>query len=172
MNIKINLPKKKKKDTIIRTIKREILFTDSEYDREVKSYLFKNMWYRRTIYNIGIQYILELDKKNDEIPDNEKHKRKYYDKYEWAKMFHHEYEVEGKPLHGEFIQMVKGIRAMVARDLETSNNQVWKNRKDGIHSEVQFRQFNRNNQSFGVENKYISRDKTKDRYIYMIMVYI
>ena len=150
-----------KKNDIIRTIKREILFTDSDYDKEVKQYLFKNMWYRRTIYNIGVKHILDLDERNKEIPDNEKHKREYFNRFRWSTEFHAKYEVEGMSLHEEFTQMVKGIRAMVAKDLDMANESVWKHRKEGIHSEVRFRRFNRNDRSFGVENKFRNSDKTR-----------
>ena len=152
--------------TTYRTIKREILFTNNDYDNQVKQYLFENMWYRRKIYNIGVEYIHKLEEYNANV---DKKDRKYFNRFEFDKYFHKTYEKEGCPLHEEFKTKVKGIRAMVARNLYEANEIVWRTRKTkNISANLHFCKYNRNCQSFSIVNKYMETDNKTKR---MLQVY-
>ena len=142
--------------TTHRSIKREIKFSNSDYDNSVKQYLFENMWYRRKIYNIGVEYIHKLEEEN---VNKDKKDRKYFNQYEFDSFFHKNYEKEGCPLHEEFKTKVKGIRAMVSRHLKESYDRTLKTRKDKrIPAIMNFCKYNRNYQSFGIVNKYCNPD--------------
>ena len=115
-------------------------------DEDVEKILFDNCRYRHFLYNKFIEQI-NIDAKTGFIS---------YNKYNALYNIRNTYEKTeiNKPSYlKEYDYYFRGISAIVANDVYITLSSVLFNRRNGIGSDISFKPFNPNNQSFSFENK-------------------
>lgn len=123
------------------SIKREI---DSS-DKKLIMFLERNMWYRRYLYNKGVEYVKN---NNDRLSKG--------GAYALGTYLYHA-EQENDILYDSY---ARGIRPIVCRDIAQAVDAVWRSRKGtdwrGVknpNADIHFRTYNPCDGSFKVENK-------------------